>query len=121
MNLYQKIEDLYQENNKVKKNQQDDINTQILVELRQIKDLLSTNYVKPKTIDSSFREFIAKFRKNLMPNENTYPEINYKNQILGVNYKGLLYDKSTSNLLSRSDAFEVYGYFYQKSLRDKNI
>jgi len=33
---------------------------------------------------------------------------------LGVDNRGLLYDKDTLRLLSRSEAFKAYKYFFQK-------
>lgn len=123
MNLYQKIEQLYQDNSKAETDKTTAINKEILLELKEIKELLSQNHEKTKKVDKSMMEFVKLFRENLKPNTsaNIYPEVIYQEKVLGVNHKGLLYDKSTLQLLSTSEAFEVYGYFYKKHLNEINI
>lgn len=121
MNLYDKIEGLYQDSNK--KTPPSEVLKQILEELTQIKSLLSENYNKTKNIDSSLKSFVAEFRKSLKPNptSNQYPEVSYKGRKLGVNFKGLLYDKETGNLITTKEAFEVYDYFYNEHLKKNSI
>lgn len=43
---------------------------------------------------------------------NIYPEVKYKDKVLGIDNKGLLYDKNTLKFLSKEEAFEAYRYFY---------
>jgi len=123
MNLYDKIEALYQDNGKKNTTPPSDILREMLNEIKEIKALLSSNYQKTSRIDISLKEFVADFRKNLQPNINTnyYPEVEYKGRVLGVNFKGLLYDKSTLNLITTQEAFEVYRYFYNKHLNENSV
>jgi len=123
MNLYDKIEALYQNNGNKSTLPTSDILREMLNELKEIKTLLSSNYQKTSKIDISLKEFVAEFRKNLQPNINTnhYPEVEYKGRVLGVNFKGLLYDKDTLNLITTQEAFEVYRYFYNKHLNKNSV
>ncbi|MBE0490781.1 MAG: hypothetical protein IBX44_00855 [Sulfurospirillum sp.] len=123
MNLYDKIESLYQNNGRKNTPPPSDILKEILTELKEIKTLLSSNYPKTTKIDTSIKEFVAEFRKNLQPNINTnyYPEIEYKGRVFGVNFKGLLYDKATLNLITTQEAFAVYRYFYNKHLNENSV
>lgn len=123
MNLYDKIEALYQDNGKKSTPPPSDILREILGELKEIKTLLCSNYEKTKKIDSSLMSFVAQFRKNLQPNidKNIYPEVQYNGRILGVNFKGLLYDKNTLKLISREEAFEAYRYFYNEHLKENSV
>ena len=123
MNLYDKIEALYQNNGKKSTPPPSDILREMLNELKEIKTLLSSNYKKTSKIDISLKEFVAEFRKKMQPNTNInhYPEVEYKGRVLGVNFKGLLYDKATSNLITTQEAFEVYRYFYNEHLNKISV
>jgi len=70
MNLYEKIEVLYQNNGK-KISHSSDTHKEILKELKEIKMLLSSNYQKTSKIDTSLKEFIIEFQKRLQPNTDT--------------------------------------------------
>ncbi|MEA1892886.1 MAG: hypothetical protein U9N33_09260 [Campylobacterota bacterium] len=99
---------------------------EILGELKEIKQLLkeqrnseihnSTNKASQK-----FYNFIKEFRISMRANtiKNIYPTFVYNNRKLGVDFKGLLYDKSTSRLLSRDEAYTVYKYAYNQQNHDK--
>ncbi len=122
MNLYDKIDKLYKENTKIENIKNTDHSLEILKELKEIKELLKSNNKITTNIDNSMRNFVANFRDKLKPNtqKNIYPEVEYFGRVLGVNYRGLLYDKSTSSLITTAEAFEVYKYFYNKHLQEIN-
>ncbi len=128
MNLYEKIEKLYRESEKKAEGEGEKESPakssceEIMEELKEIKEILLKNYKKTKNLDISMRKFVSEFRERLKPDvENDhYPEVEYNGRRLGVNFKGLLYDKETLRLLSTSEAFEVYRHFYREHLEKIN-
>jgi hypothetical protein len=92
---------------------------EIISELRKIRVLLENNTTEQQNYNSQndqFREFVAQFRKKMQPNTNTnhYPEVLVEDRRIGVDFKGLLYDKKTSKLLSRDEAFRIYRLLYSE-------
>ncbi|BDY11972.1 hypothetical protein [Hydrogenimonas cancrithermarum] len=63
-----------------------------------------------------FYDFINAFRKKMYPDPDNdrYPEIIVKKRRIGVTFQGLLYNKETSDILSRADAFETYKELYRR-------
>ena len=118
MNLYDKIEKLYQNEQKRYNNPANDAKwtNEILYELREIKQLLKKNSKTTKKVDKNLMEFVNEFRAKMRPDveRGNYPEVNYKGKRLGIDNRGLLYNKDNLRLLSRSEAFETYKYFFQK-------
>ena len=118
MNLYDKIEKLYQNEQKRYSNPADNTKwaNEILYELKEIKQLLKENSKTTKKVDKNLMEFVNEFRAKMKPDieSGNYPEVNYMGKRLGVDNRGLLYDKDTLRLLSRSEAFKAYKYFFQK-------
>lgn len=112
MNIYEKIDKLYSKDN------QDKILKQILSELYEIKAALKTmeNPRRNRKINKDYYNFVNSFRNKMQPDtENKiYPEVQYKGRRIGVNFKGYLYDKDTTNTLPKIEAFELYEYFYEK-------
>jgi calcineurin-like phosphoesterase family protein len=111
MNIYEKIDNIFS----------DEIDTkpkwanEILEELHEIKILLKKQKDKTKeNISQDFYSFIQKFRSSMKADvlNNKYPTFYYKNKRLGVDFKGLLYDKETSKILSKDEAYAVYRYAY---------
>jgi len=79
---------------------------EILSELRDIKELLNNTKESKKSL--ALNSFIKEFRISMKANsKNT---LLYAGKELGVNFKGLLYDKSNSRILPKDQAFEVYKY-----------
>lgn len=92
---------------------------EIISELRKIRIILENNALHHQNNnrqDNGFREFVAQFRKDMQPNTNTnhYPEVMVDGRRIGVDFKGLLYDKKTSKLLSRQEAFRIYRLLYSE-------
>ena len=113
-NVYEKIEQIY-----TKKEQDEPAWVEELRrELKEIKMLLK-NKAKPfkkKRKSKAYFEFVDVLRERLKADteKEIYPELNYKGKHIGVNFKGFLYDKATTNSLTANEAFEVYEYFYEK-------
>ncbi len=89
---------------------------EILFELREIKKLLQNNN-RPKRDTQSktaYFAFVNKLRKEMRADiiNDIYPEINYQNRVIGVNFKGHLYDKATTQELPAQEAFAVYRFLY---------
>jgi|GEM_PF-1859770 len=92
----------------------------ILFELREIKRLLqnmqptSPTPQKTTTDKHAYFAFVNRLRKELRADivNDIYPEINYQGKTLGVNFKGHLYDKATTEELPAHEAFSVYRFLY---------
>jgi hypothetical protein len=88
---------------------------EILLELAEIKSLLQKNrYNKPKK-DKDYFDFVHAFRDKMRADiaSGNYPEITYKGRILGINFKGWIYDKGSNKSLPAYEAFEVYRFLYE--------
>ncbi len=112
MNIYDQVEKLLNQND-----EKPDWVCEILFELREIKKLLqktNTPYQKTKKDDKYFA-FVNKLREKLRADiiNEKYPEIYYNNKTLGINFKGWIYDKSTTKELPAQEAFEVYRFLYE--------
>jgi len=114
MNIYEKIDVMFSGEAEDKPKWADDI----LCELREIKLLLQER----KKQDNNFYDFIRNFRNSMKADgvNNTYPTYYYRNKKIGVDFKGLLYDKMNSKLLSKSEAFKVYRYAYNQQQTTKD-
>lgn len=119
MNIYEKIDVMFSGNAEDKPKWADEI----LGELKEIKQLLeeqrnSKNTNKPS---QNFYNFIKEFRISMRADtiQNIYPTFVYNNRMLGVDFKGLLYDKSTSRHLSKDEAYTVYRYAYDQQNYNK--
>ena len=111
MTIHEKIEKIFAQES----DNRPEWATELLTELKEIKSMLQVASEAKKVHDYTFYDFVNSFRKSMMPNvqNNVYPEIQYNEQRLGVNFKGLLYDKESSYLLSRAEAINVYRYLYK--------
>ena len=119
MNIYDKIDAIFNANIDAKPPWVDEL----FNELQEIKVLLQEEkpldmpYSKKQfeRIDSRFYAFVQSFREEMKANTTygTYPTFVYGNKRLGVDFKGLLYDKESSKVLSRQEAFKVYRYAYE--------
>jgi len=109
--IYKKIDAIFAQ----EPNQRPEWVDEILDEIRELRERLDSYEKKGAKRDKRFYSFVKEFR-NLMYadiEKNRYPKINYQNRILGVNFKGLLYDVKTSRLLHTKEAFRVYEYLYK--------
>jgi len=116
--IYKKIDSIFDNSTSMRPKWVDEI----LDELSQIKALLQTHNDLKQTSkkESEFYDFLREFRKALQADSHKeiYPEIEYKNRKLGIDVKGLLYDKESLDTLTKQEAYKVYEYFYQESLKD---
>lgn len=127
MNIYDKIEAIFHTN--IEENPP--WVEEMLTELQEIKQLLQEQ--KPlllqqsqkrfEPIDSKFYAFVQSFREEMKANitKGVYPTFVYAGKRLGVDFKGLLYDKESSKLLSRYEAFKVYRYAYEHQEKMQKI
>jgi hypothetical protein len=113
-NIYDKIEKIYT------KQESDEPAWvgEFRAELKEIKILLKNrpSPKKKKRKTKAYFEFVNVLRERLKADKvnRVYPELEYKGKRIGVNFKGFLYDKATTNSLSANEAFAVYEYFYDK-------
>jgi len=92
---------------------------ELLIEIREVKQLLLQQKQKSASkqrISKEFYQFIKDFRKSMqpLPQNDFYPTYTYKGKKLGIDFKGLLYDKTTTNYISRAEAYEVYEFAYKE-------
>lgn len=87
---------------------------EILKELKEIKTLLKEQ--KQTYVDDEYYDFIKRFRREMRASidDNLYPTFDYKGRRLGIDFKGLLYDKSTSRIIPKKEAFEIYRFAYEQ-------
>ena len=89
---------------------------EILDEIKKMSIIMEERHQEQKKMDRAFFRFVKEFRATMYADtqNNRYPKINYNNRILGVNFKGLLYDVKTSKLLATKEAFRVYEDLYKQ-------
>ncbi len=78
--------------------------------------MLKTNTKVTKRVNKNLMSFVNDFRNKMKPNvsKNHFPEVTYGDKKLGIDNRGLLYDKKTLRILHKDEAFEVYRYFYHQ-------
>jgi len=124
MDIYEKIDSIFSgeaENKPVWAND-------ILSELKEIKILLQNQskllQTQQTTSNSNqdFYNFVNKFRLSMKADtvKNIYPTFYYNDRKLGIDFKGLLYDKKTLHILPRDEAFKVYRYAYEQQQNKYN-
>jgi len=111
-NIYKKIEAIFDDDIQEKPKWADEI----LDELREIKTLLREQQSSIHKIDKRFYSFIKSFRESMKADvaNNIYPTFYYNGKQYGVDFKGLLYEKSTSQIIPRDEAFRIYKYAYEQ-------
>lgn len=117
MNIHDKIEKIFSQT----RSDAPQWAIELLQELKEIKQLLQTQASQlvpvqyPSQNNSLFYEFVNDFRNKMRADviNNIYPEVEFQNKKIGVNFKGLLYYKSDSSLLRKDEAFKVYRYLYE--------
>ena len=68
----------------------------------------------------AYFEFVTKLRGKMRANveKNYYPTIRIDGLELGIDFKGLLYDRSNNRTLPRALAFEVYHKLYDHHVKN---
>lgn len=112
-NIYEEIEKIFTE-----KPIEENFAQEILNELKEIKSLLKNkqqpvNIAQPNKKRGMY-QFVKDLRISLKADtiNNIYPEIDYHGTMLGVNFKGLLYEKKDLRVLSKYEALKAYEYFF---------
>lgn len=91
-------------------------------ELRELKANLHQVPVTTQTSlyqSEAYFEFVTKLRGKMKANieKNYYPTIRIDGMELGIDFKGLLYDKSNNRALPRALAFDVYHKLYDHHMK----
>jgi len=98
---------------------------ELLSELKEIKSLLiaqkehvmsePTRTIEPKD-DKAYFDFVKRFRIAMRADtqKNIYPIFDYKGKKFGIDFNGLLYDRTTSKTISRHEAFKIYRFAYEE-------
>ncbi len=86
---------------------------EILFELKEIKTLLKKQ--QDRRYSEDYFKFVENFKKRLKNNlvDGKYPEIYFKGKNYGINLRGFIYDKETSQDIPAKDAFEIYYFLYK--------
>jgi len=89
---------------------------ELLTEIKAIRQILQAQQGPKNPYD--FYDFVRVFRKVMQADtiNNHYPEVEVKGSLLGVTRNGLLYDKSTSKELTRTEAFTAYKILYEQHM-----
>ena len=113
MTVYEQVEKMLNESEK-----RPEWVDEMLFELREIKRLLQESRQKHKRNKDFFR-FINRLREKMRADiaNDIYPEIHFKSRILGINFKGYIYDKYTTKELTAQEAYEVYRFLYDNQER----
>jgi len=126
MNIYEKIDKMFEANEKDDK----EILQVILEEIAEIKQILKLNpkeYKKEykKSLPDDFFEYVRRFKAEMKEDEiyGIYPEVEIDGLRIGVNSNGELYDKSNNKILPKykSDAIleKLYNnYHIVKKIED---
>ena len=123
MDIYEKIDAIFSGEAEEKPQWAIDI----LDELKEIKMLLKEHQppqTKKATNDNNgLYAFIKHFRVSMRADTNNsiYPTFEYNGRELGVDFKGLLYDKETTHILSKEEAYRVYKYAYNLHTQGENV
>ena len=117
MNIYDKIEAMFNDANE---NLNEEMLQKVLDELSEIKQILKLTpkeYKKEykKTLPDDYFDFVNRFREEMKEDKinNVYPEMLFEGMRLGVNERGLLYDKDTNRVIPKYKAFEIYEKLYK--------
>ncbi|MEA3227613.1 MAG: hypothetical protein U9P38_00920 [Campylobacterota bacterium] len=123
MNIYEQIDVMFSGEAEDKPKWADEI----LSELKEIKQLLkeqrdSKTYTSSNKSNQDFFSFLKEFRVSMRADtiKDIYPTFLYNDRKLGVDFKGLLYDKSTLKILSKDEAYIVYRYAYNQKSHKKH-
>ncbi|MDQ7060892.1 MAG: hypothetical protein Q9M43_07025 [Sulfurimonas sp.] len=117
MDIYEKIDIMFSGEAEDKPKWADEL----FIEIQEIKSLLyelkntkATDTRVTKNTDREYYNFVKQFRVNLSPDlrNNIYPTYHYQDLKLGVDSNGLLYNKETTKVLLRYEAFDAYKFAY---------
>ena len=124
MDIYEKIDAIFSEEDENKPQWA----SEILTELKEIKALLATKHTHPSPkaytgeAQSIYYDWVKNFRKRMKakPSEDIYPSFDYQGRTLGIDFKGLLYDKKSAQIISKQEAFKIYKFAYNQSKSTQN-
>ena len=90
---------------------------ELLAEMKAIRQLLETQRSSKKSYD--FYDFVNAFRKAMQADtiNGRYPDVEVEGSRFGITRAGLLYDKSTSKEIGRTEAFAIYKILYEQHKR----
>jgi len=121
MNIYEQIDVIFSGEAEDKPKWAEEILTQLQEIKTLLKDQNKNDYTKP-IINRNFYAFIKEFRIAMRADiqNEVYPTYIYNNRRLGVDFQGLLYDKESSKILSKDEAYIVYKHAYnnQNNVQD---
>ena len=85
----------------------------------QVEESEKTVRESDKYRSEDYFSFVMQLREKMRANveNNYYPKIRIDGMELGIDFKGLLYDRKTSKTLPRALAFEVYHKLYDQHLK----
>ena len=109
-NIYEEVEKLLKNDDS-----RPDWADEMLFELREIKKLLRQIATSRPKNSPAYYAFVDKLRRRMRADitDGKYPEIHYRGSLLGINFKGFIYDKETTRDLKAHEAFEVYRFLYE--------
>lgn len=119
MTVYEKIEKIFRHQDVDRPQWADEI----LEELREIKVKLDAketyshvqNHTYKQQDFNEFYAFVKEFRSQMRADvvNNIYPEVVYEGKKYGVNFNGLLYEKSSYAVIPFEQAKKIYRYLYE--------
>jgi len=82
----------------------------------QLKEKPVSNNTDSKYLSDDYFSFVTKLRGKMKANveKNYYPRIRIDGMELGIDFKGLLYDRKTNRTIPRALAFDVYHKLYDQ-------
>lgn len=101
---------------------------QVLSELKEIKAMLRmvlmSEVVQTKKASSidhdKYIKFVNDFRRKMQPDTilGIYPEFHYGKQRLGIDFRGYIYNKDSSETLSALEAKKIYRWLYENKMSE---
>lgn len=115
MNIYKQIEKIFENEGTLPPSWA----MELLSEIREIKAQLSVQTQKIERNSADFYRYVNELRNSMRADtvNNIFPEVMYDNRRLGITFKGLLYDKKTTELLPTEEAFRAYQYLYNHKVK----
>ena len=119
--IYESIDRLYSQKEDITQPQwarelRDELQ-EIKVLLLELKDSQASKPAPKRVKSRDYFKFVETLREKLkrdIPND-IHPELHYQNRRIGINQRGLLYDKERSRVIPRAEAFAIYDYYYEHS------
>lgn len=124
MNVYDKIEQIFQQQDPSRPVWVDDV----IKELKELKEKMDSHLIiqnqqkkSYSKTDYSFFQFVNGLRRKMRADigKNIYPEVMYAGGRYGINFNGLMYDKSTGAIIPAEQAKKIYRFLYEH--QQKNV